>query len=315
MLSRVRIATRKSVLALWQAQHVRTRLIEAHPELTVDVVPMASSGDRILDRPLARVGGKGLFIKELEQALLNENAELAVHSMKDVPATLADEFELPVILESGDPRDAFVSNDYQTLDELPRGARLGTSSLRRQMMMRHRRPDLEVESLRGNVQTRLGKLDAGDFDAIILASAGLHRVGLSHRIRQVLPPGISLPAIGQGALGIEIRKGDAKTLALIEGLDHPETHARLRAERGLSARLGGSCSIPLAGYAELDGERLTLRGALGTPDGRTLLAERMTGTTGEARVLGIRMAERLLKRGAADILSSLDLGWVDPGGA
>lgn len=313
MTHELRIATRKSALALWQAEHVRTRLLELHADLDVMVVPMTSSGDRIQDRPLAKVGGKGLFVKELEEALSRGEAELAVHSMKDVPGVLPEAFELPVILAGGDPRDAFVSNDHATLDELPAGAKLGTSSPRRRMLLCHRRPDLAVFDLRGNVQTRLRKLDEGRYDAIVLAAAGLQRVDLSHRIRQPLPREVSLPAIGQGALGVETRRGDAETRRWLESLDDPATHTRLIAERGLSARLGGSCSIPLAGHARLHEGQVTLDAMLGTPDGQTVLGETRTGPNTEPGALGVEVAERLLARGAADILSRLDENWRDPG--
>ncbi len=315
MAKRLRIVTRKSELALWQAEYVRGCLLSLHSGLSVEILPMTSSGDRIQDRPLSQVGGKGLFIKELENALLGGDVDLAVHSMKDVPATLVDTFELPVVLEAGDPCDAFVSNAWESFDALPQGARLGTASLRRQMQARHRRPDLTVSSLRGNVHTRLRKLDEGQFDAIILAGAGLRRLGLEGRIRQSLPTDVSLPAIGQGALGVEIRRGDSDTLALVRTLDHLPTHSRLAAERGLNARLGGSCSIPLAGYAELRDEQLYLTAALGTPDGTRMLTERRHGPVDQARALGVETAERLLARGAGDILASLDLGWRDPGRA
>lgn len=299
----LRIATRKSPLALWQAEHVAARLRGAHPGLAVELVGMSTQGDRILDSPLAKVGGKGLFVKELEVALLDGRADIAVHSMKDVPVEFPDGLHLPVILEREDPRDAFVSNAYARFEDLPQGARVGTSSLRRQCQLAARRPDLVIDSLRGNVNSRLAKLDAGQFDAIILAAAGLKRLGFADRIRCELEPEVSLPAIGQGAIGIECRCDDARTAALIAVLDDAGTHLRLRAERALNTRLKGGCQVPIAGHAILDGDRLWLRGLVGEPDGsRTLRAERR-GAASEAEALGVQLAEDLLALGADVILA------------
>ena len=299
----LRIATRKSPLALWQAEHVAARLRAAHPGLAVELVGMSTQGDRILDSPLAKVGGKGLFVKELEVALLDGRADIAVHSMKDVPVEFPDGLHLPVILEREDPRDAFVSNAYARFEDLPQGARVGTSSLRRQCQLAARRPDLVIDSLRGNVNSRLAKLDAGQFDAIILAAAGLKRLGFADRIRCELEPETSLPAIGQGAIGIECRRDDARTGALIAVLDDADTHLRLRAERALNTRLKGGCQVPIAGHAILDGDQLWLRGLVGEPDGsRTLRAERR-GPASEAEALGVQLAEDLLALGADVILA------------
>ena len=299
----LRIATRKSPLALWQAEHVAARLRAAHPGLAVELVGMSTQGDRILDSPLAKVGGKGLFVKELEVALLDGRADIAVHSMKDVPVEFPDGLHLPVILEREDPRDAFVSNAYARFEDLPQGARVGTSSLRRQCQLAARRPDIVIDSLRGNVNSRLAKLDAGQFDAIILAAAGLKRLGFADRIRCELEPETSLPAIGQGAIGIECRRDDARTGALIAVLDDPDTHLRLRAERALNTRLKGGCQVPIAGHAILDGDQLWLRGLVGELDGsRTLRAERR-GPASEAEALGVQLAEDLLALGADVILA------------
>ncbi|GAB6041194.1 hydroxymethylbilane synthase [Endothiovibrio diazotrophicus] len=301
----IRIATRKSQLALWQAEHVKQRLEEAHPGLVVELLPMSTRGDRILDTPLAKIGGKGLFVKELEQRMEAGEADLAVHSMKDVPAELPTGFELAVILEREDPTDAFVSNAFKALDELPGGARLGTSSLRRQCQVRARRPDLEVISLRGNVNTRLAKLDAGDYDAIILASSGLKRLGFDPRITAILGEEESLPAVGQGALGIEIRQGDERIRELVTCLDHPATHTRVRAERAMNARLMGGCQVPIAGYAQLEGETLWLRGLVGAVDGSEVVRGEIRGPAADAERLGVRLADDLLSRGADRILREL----------
>ena len=301
----LRIATRKSPLALWQAEYVRDRLLAAHPDLQVELVRMTTQGDKILDSPLAKIGGKGLFVKELEEGLLSGRADLAVHSMKDVPVELPPGLHLAVICEREDPRDAFVSRRYKTLDELPQGARVGTSSLRRQCQIKARRPDLEIASLRGNVNTRLAKLDAGDFDAVILAAAGLLRLGFGERITAYLEPEISLPAIGQGAVGIECRSDDPEVNALLSVLDHPETHTRVSAERAMNHRLEGGCQVPIAGHAILDGDTLQLRGLVGDPeDGRVIRGE-ISGPAAEAQCLGTALADDLLSRGAAAILKTV----------
>lgn len=301
----LRIATRKSELALWQARHVQQRLQALYPELAVTLVPMSTRGDRITDRPLAAIGGKGLFLKELEQALVRGEADLAVHSMKDVPAALEAGFALPVVLKAGNPFDGFVSTRWHGFEALPRGARLGTSSLRRAAQLKHLRPDLEVASLRGNVGTRLAKLDRGDFDAIVLACAGLERLGLAARIRQVLPPAICLPAIGQGVLGIEIRVDDAATAQTIAALDDAATHIRIRAERAVNAKLAGSCHLPIAAHAELEGAALRLRACVGAPDGSELVADELRGDPQHPAALGRELAERLLAAGADRILAAL----------
>ncbi|MDF3006597.1 MAG: hemC, partial [Enterobacter kobei] len=251
----LRIATRQSPLALWQAHYVKQRLMACHPGLTVELVPLVTRGDVILDTPLAKVGGKGLFVKELEMALIEHRADLAVHSMKDVPVEFPKGLGLVTICEREDPRDAFVSNNYDSLDALPAGSIVGTSSLRRQCQLAERRPDLEIRSLRGNVGTRLGKLDKGDYDAIILAVAGLKRLALEDRIRMALPPELSLPAVGQGAVGIECRLDDTRTHALLAPLNHADTALRVKAERAMNMRLEGGCQVPIGSYAELvDGE-------------------------------------------------------------
>ncbi|MGE5153050.1 MAG: hydroxymethylbilane synthase [Bdellovibrio bacteriovorus] len=301
----LRIATRKSPLALWQAEHVAAALRAAHPGLAVAIVGMTTKGDRILDAPLAKVGGKGLFVKELEQGMLAGEADIAVHSMKDVPVEFPDGLHLPVILEREDPLDAFVSNGFTRLDALPSGARVGTSSLRRQCQLAARRPDLQIEPLRGNVNSRLAKLDAGDYDAILLAAAGLIRLGLAERIRARLSPEDSLPAIGQGAIGIECRSDDGRTQALIAPLHHQDTALRVRAERALNARLHGGCQVPIAGHATLDGERLRLHGLVGTPDGTRVLRATAAGPSTDPESLGIAVAEDLLAQGAGEILGAL----------
>ena len=302
----LKIATRQSPLALWQAEHIKARLLAMHADLQVELVTFVTQGDRILDTPLAKIGGKGLFVKELENALLDGRADLAVHSMKDVPMDLPAGLCLPITCLREDPTDALVSNHYRTLDELPQGARLGTSSLRRRCQIQSLRPDLQIIDLRGNVGTRLGKLDAGEYDAIILASAGLKRLGLSARIVQSLPPELSLPAVGQGALGLECRIEDAATLALITGLLDVETDVCVRAERAFNHRLMGGCQVPIAGYAILQDDVLWLRGRVGSVDGSELLKAELTGLPAEAEDLGRRLAEQLLEMGAGRLLAQLD---------
>lgn len=305
MSETLHIATRKSPLALWQAEHVAAALVAAHPGLRVQIVGMTTKGDRILDAPLAKLGGKGLFVKELEQGMLAGQADIAVHSMKDVPVELPHGLHLPVILEREDPRDAFVSNQYPSLDALPVGARVGTSSLRRQCQLAARRPDLQVEPLRGNVNSRLAKLDAGDFDAVLLAAAGLIRLGLAERIRSHISPEDSLPAIGQGAIGIECRVDDGRTQGLIGVLHHPDTALCVRAERALNTRLHGGCQVPIAGHATLDGELLHLRALVGTPDGSRVLRAQARGPSLDPEALGTAVAEDLLHQGAGEILGAL----------
>lgn len=298
----LRIATRKSPLAVWQAEHVATALRSLHPGLAVELVTMTTQGDRILDAPLARIGGKGLFVKELELALLEDRADIAVHSVKDVPMDLPEYLELPVILEREDPLDAFVSNDYAHLDELPDGARVGSSSLRRQCQLRARRPDLRVDDLRGNVNTRLAKLDAGEYQAILLAAAGLKRLGFDHRIRDRIDPALSLPAVGQGAIAIECREGDGAVTALIEGLNHIDTADRVRAERAFNRRLEGGCQVPLAAHAVLEGAELQIHGLVGAVDGTRLLRADIRGPRELAEDLGATLAEDLLGQGAGALL-------------
>ncbi len=301
----LRIATRRSALALWQAEHVRELLCRHHPGLEVTLVPLSTRGDRILDRPLAKVGGKGLFIKELERAMAEGEADIAVHSMKDVPAVFPEGFELAVILASGDPCDALVSNRYAALAALPEGARVGTSSLRRQSQLLARRPDLRVGFLRGNVQTRLDKLDRGDFDAIVLAAAGLKRLGLEARITQRLAPEVLLPAVGQGAIGVECREGDERVRALLAPLADENTTWRLTAERAMNARLQGSCEVPIGGHAVLEGEQLWLRGLVAAVDGTTLVSGETRGLVHSAAALGDALADDLLARGARELLARL----------
>ena len=301
----LRIATRKSPLALWQAEHVSARLRQLHPGLRVELVGMVTRGDRILDSPLARIGGKGLFVKELEQGLLDGRADLAVHSMKDVPVDFPTGLGLPAILAREDPRDAFVSNAYLHPDVLPTNARIGTSSLRRQCQLAARYPGWRIRGLRGNVNSRLAKLDAGEFDAIILAAAGLKRLGLEERITVALEPEFSLPAIGQGAIGVECRLDDPQTRALIAPLDDATTHTRVAAERAFNARLQGGCQVPIAGHALLERDRIWLRGLVGEPDGSRIVAGEIRGPAEQGMVLGTALAEELLGRGAGAILRRL----------
>ncbi|PYG03550.1 hydroxymethylbilane synthase [Thioalkalivibrio sp. ALE21] len=299
----LRIATRKSPLAMWQAEHVAERLRAAHPDRPVELVGMTTQGDRVLDSPLAKIGGKGLFVKELENALLEDRADIAVHSVKDVPMELPEGLALPVILDREDPLDAFVSNHYGHVDELPQGARVGSSSLRRQCQLRARRPDLEVHDLRGNVNTRLGKLDAGEYDAILLAAAGLKRLGFDARIRNCLEPEVSLPAVGQGAIAIECRDGDNEVEARIASLNDPDTSDRVRAERAFNRRLEGGCQVPLAAHAILESDGgLWLRGLVGAVDGSQLLQREVRGPRADAEALGIRLADELLELGAGELL-------------
>jgi hydroxymethylbilane synthase len=303
--SRLRIATRKSLLALWQAEYVKAELEKHHPGLAVELVPLTSRGDKILDVPLAKVGGKGLFVKELEQALLAGEADIAVHSMKDVPMEFPEGLGLPVICPREDARDAFVSNRYNSLDDVPAGAVIGTSSLRRQCQLLASRPDLQVKFLRGNVQTRLQKLDDGEYDAIILAAAGLIRLELKERIRAYIAPEQSLPAGGQGAVGIECRLDDAATIALIKPLHHITTAEQVTAERAMNRRLHGGCQVPIGCYALHRADHLWLRGLVGAPDGSIMLFDEISGPVDEAEQLGIALAERLLAAGADKILAEV----------
>ena len=305
----LRIATRKSPLALWQAEHVAARLREVHPQLHVELVPLSTRGDKLLDAPLAKVGGKALFVKELESAMLDGRADIAVHSMKDVPVTLPPGFHLPVILEREDPRDALVSPRYSNFDSLPEGARVGTCSLRRRVQLLARRPDFRILDLRGNVGTRLGKLDAGDYDAIVLACAGLKRLMLDDRIAEALPPATLLPAIGQGAMGIECVAGDARVESVVAPLNDPATTQQVLAERAVNACLGGSCTMPVAGYATPNGDGLRLEGLVGRLDGSEILRETLDAPANDAEALGRAVGEALAARGAADIIASAADGY------
>jgi len=301
----LRIATRKSQLALWQAEFVRDRLQHHNPGLTVELVTFTTRGDKILDTPLAKIGGKGLFVKELETALLEHTADIAVHSMKDVPMEFPEGLGLAVICEREDPRDAFVSNRFASIDELPLGARVGTSSLRRQCQLAAYRPDLEILSLRGNVNTRLAKLDAGDYDAIILATAGLLRLNFGERIRQRIATEGSLPAGGQGAVGVEVRMDDARVRALLQPLNHETTALCVRAERAMNRHLQGGCQVPIACFAEREGDQLFLRGLVGASDGSVILRAEMRAASSDPEALGIALAEELLSQGAAEILEQV----------
>ena len=302
----IKIATRKSPLALWQAEFVRDELLKLHPNLKVELVKMSTQGDKILDVPLAKVGGKGLFVKELEQGMLAGLADIAVHSMKDVPVEFPEGLHLPVVCQREDPRDAFVSNTYNSLDDLPQGATVGTSSLRRECQLRTHRPDLKILSLRGNVNTRLAKLDAGNYDAIILAVAGLKRLGFEDRIRSALTVEQSLPAIGQGAVGIETRIDDDEVNALIAPLRCDDTWLTVSAERAMNKRLEGGCQVPIAGYATLDdAKNITMHGLVGRPDGSLMLHSSRAGDASDAEAIGIEIAEDLLAQGADKILAEV----------
>jgi len=308
--ARLRIATRKSQLALWQAEHVAALLRSAHPELQIELVPLLTQGDRIQDRSLAAIGGKGLFIKELEVALENLRADIAVHSMKDVPAELPHGLIIGAVLKRADPRDALVTTSgIARLEDLPHGAVVGTSSLRRQAQIRALRPDLHIEAMRGNVDTRLRKLDAGQrMDAIVLACAGLIRLGLESRITARLDPKVCLPAVTQGVIGIECRQNDSRTVDFLRPLEDPATRKVMDAERAFAARLGGSCQSPIAAYAQLDADRITLRGLVAEPDGSRLLHDSLTGSAENPAALGRQLAERILAAGAGPLLERLRAG-------
>lgn len=301
----VRIATRQSRLALWQAEHVAMRLREAHPGLSVVLVPMTTTGDRILDRPLADVGGKGLFIKELELALAEERADIAVHSMKDVPSELPPGMTLAAMLPREDPRDVFVSVKHPTFKALPQGARVGTSSLRRQCQLSYVRPDLEIVTLRGNVDTRLRKCQEGHYDAIILAAAGLIRLGLASRITHYFEADQSVPAVGQGIIGIECRESDRASIDRVRALNDSTSWHCIEAERAFALRLQGSCQSPIAGYARIDGTNLSLVGVVGAPDGREVYRGTLQGPIADARRIGTELADRLLDAGARQLLQTL----------
>jgi hydroxymethylbilane synthase len=304
-LDTLRLGTRKSPLALWQAEYVRERLMALHPGLAVELVTMTTEGDRLLDHSLAKVGGKGLFVKELEQALLEGRIDLAVHSMKDVTVTLPAGLHIAAVCERADPRDALVWPHGTDLAALPPGARVGTSSLRRTCQLRARYPQLEILPLRGNVNTRLKRLDEGRFEAIVLAAAGLQRLGFEDRIAAYLDPEVSLPAVGQGAIGIECRREDMRTNALIAPLDHRPTRLCVAAERAFNAHLEGGCQVPIGAYAEWREGMLHLRGMVGEPDGSRLLRAEMDGPAEEAETLGQALAEALLAQGARRILDKV----------
>lgn len=302
----LRIATRNSALALWQAEFIKAELERLNSHVNVELLGIKTQGDKILDVPLAKIGGKGLFVKELEEAMLDGRADLAVHSMKDVPMTFPDGLGLVAICEREDPTDAFISNDYATVDDLPESAVVGTASMRRESQLRAYRPDLDIRTLRGNVNTRLAKLDAGDYQAIILASSGLKRLGFHDRIRYTLPDTLSLPAVGQGALGIECRLDDAELIAMLEPLNHRDSADRVRAERALNRRLEGGCQVPIAAYALLeDNDQLWLRGLVGSVDGKTLLRAEGRCHRNDGERLGRELAEDLLAMGADRILAEI----------
>lgn len=301
----IRIATRKSPLALWQAHYVKDALQSAHPGLEVELVTMVTKGDVILDTPLAKVGGKGLFVKELEVAMLEGRADLAVHSMKDVPVDFPQGLGLVTICEREDPRDAFVSNHYTSIDALPQGATVGTCSLRRQSQLQAYRPDLVIKELRGNVGTRLGKLDAGEYDAIILAAAGLKRLELEQRIASFIEPEQSLPAVGQGAVGIECRLDDQRLIELLKPLAHQDTADRVICERAMNITLQGGCQVPIGSYAVLEGDDLWLRALVGEPDGSHIVRGEIRGLRSNAESMGVQLAQQLLDDGAKAILDKL----------
>lgn len=301
----IRIATRKSPLALWQAEHVAERLERTFPGCRTELVKMTTQGDKILDAPLAKIGGKGLFVKELEQGMLDGLADIAVHSMKDVPVEFPDGLHLAAILTREDPTDAFVSKHYSTLHDLPANARIGTSSLRRQCQIKQFYPDAEISPLRGNVNTRLSKLDSGEYDAIILASAGLKRLGMADRITQCLDTGVSLPACGQGAIGIECRSDDQQINELLSVLHDSETGICVTAERAMNACLNGGCQVPIAGFAVVQDAQLFMRGLVGSPDGSVIYRAERTGGLDEAEAIGKKVAEELLAQGADKILRAL----------
>lgn len=304
--SKIRIASRESALALWQSEHIKAQLESLHPGLEVEIVGMTTKGDQILDVPLAKIGGKGLFVKELEQSMLAGDTDIAVHSMKDVPMHFPAGLELAAICKRESPFDAFVSNQYDSVDALPEGSVVGTSSLRRQSQIAALRPDLQIKGLRGNVNTRLGKLDAGEYDAIILADSGLRRLGFHDRIKQVLPAEQSLPAVGQGALGIECRSDDTEIKKLLAPLIDEETNHCVLAERAMNTRLEGGCQVPIAGFAELNGDILTLRGLVAAIDGSKILTAKSSISIKQSQpqMLGIDIAEQLLEQGAEALLEA-----------
>lgn len=301
----IKIATRKSPLALWQANYVKTQLTHFHPDLCVELVPMVTQGDILLDSPLSKIGGKGLFVKQLEVALLNGEADIAVHSIKDIPTNFPSGLTLTTICARDETRDAFVSNHYESLDALPAGAIVGTSSLRRQCQLKARYPHLIIKDLRGNVGTRLSKLDKNEYDAIILAAVGLKRLNLIERIKQFIPIEIMLPAVGQGAIGIESRVNDSRINNLLNPLDDEKTRCCIIAERAMNQHLNGSCQVPIAAYSILNGDRLTLRGLVGSTNGKHLISKQISGDKHSPQEIGIRLAEQLLALGADEILAQI----------
>jgi hydroxymethylbilane synthase len=306
-IDKLRIATRQSRLALWQAEHVAAKLRQAHPGLLVELVPMTTQGDRILDRSLAQVGGKGLFIKELEVAIAEGRADIAVHSMKDVPSDMPPGMVLASMLSRADPRDAFVSVRHDNFNSLPHGARVGTSSLRRQCQLKYARPDLQLFALRGNVETRLRKLQDEHFDAIVLAAAGLMRLGLEDRITHRFDLEQFVPAVGQGIIGIECRSDDARSIELVRALNDTVSWQCCEAERAFALRLQGSCQSPIAGYARIEGERIFLRGVIGSPDGQEIYRGDHDGAIADLHAVGTALADRLLDAGARALLEKLRL--------
>ena len=304
-MSLLRIATRKSPLAMWQAEFVQAQLLAQHPELSIELIGMSTQGDKLLDVPLAKIGGKGLFIKELEEQMLAGNAHLAVHSMKDLPAVLPDGFAIGAVLARHNPLDAFVSNQYAHLDQLPEGAIVGTSSLRRKSQLLAIRPDLRLHDLRGNIHTRMRKLDDGEFDAIILAAAGLERMEMPERIQHLIPAEVCLPAVSQGALAIEVLAEDQATQGIVDFLNHADTLACVRAERAMNAALEGGCQVPIGSYAILEGDQLWLRGLVAELDGQRIIRAERRGSIADAERMGQDLAQELLAQGARAILDSV----------
>lgn len=304
----IRIATRKSPLALWQANFVKQQILTNHPNLTVELIPMVTKGDVLLDSPLSKIGGKGLFVKQLEQAILNNEADIAVHSIKDIPAEFPEGLTLATICKRDDVRDSFISNKYSNIDELPNGAIIGTSSLRRQCQLRAKYPHLQIKDLRGNVGTRLAKLDNKQYDAIILASAGLKRLALEDRIKQYIDTNLILPAVGQGAIGIETRADDKKILEILSVLDDKHSRVCIEAERAMNKALQGGCQVPIACYSQLNNNILSLQGLVGRIDGSKIIKGTLEGSITEAEKLGKELAKRLLDQGAKTILKELNGG-------
>lgn len=306
-MKQIRIATRKSPLALWQAEFVKAEIEKLNEQIEVILLPIETKGDIILDTPLAKIGGKGLFVKELEVALLNKEADIAVHSMKDVPAAFPEGLTLAGICERANPYDAFVSNQYKSLDELPQGSTIGTSSLRRQAQIRAKRGDLNIVDLRGNVGTRLSKLDNNQYDAIILACAGLERLGLSNRIKSSILPEICLPAVGQGAVGIETRINDVDTINMIKKISHQNTEICIAAERAFNNKLQGGCQVPIAAYATITGEMIKIIGLVASLDGKIVLKDELVGAIADNVILGEQLAQKLINRGADKILAEIGI--------